>query len=379
MPDNVINDAGTTVFDVANDPSFQDSGANDDLFNGPAEGSDSQEGSGDDEAVAESTETTPDKDEFLEDFLKKLGVNNPNDPSELAKVDVNKLLKRLSDQDKHIRTLKQTPAEKEPDIDWTEGLQLPKEAKAEEATPEPKAAEAALDDIGKGWKAPVDAIRDENAAFESGEFEKVAEIRQAALIRHFNAMVGPHLKDLTTRLAQFEQKYGDVTEQTKKSLETQQRQEDQNFALESVKRDQSLGEAIGALFAPAAEGETVEFKGQKFPATPFNKIVVDNPWLLDIQVQDENPRIAVRKTYAARYRAAAKIYQTANQQDPKKAISLVKAGRDMERRRQDTDRVRQSLNAGKGATTQTNKPRKDYAHEVMDATSDSFNVLNDIW
>lgn len=381
----VINDAGTTVFDVANDPDFQDSGATDTLFEGAGGEAEVDSEGSDDAGNADGGETTPDAggdDAVLAEILKQLGVENLNDPK-LKNLDVGKLLKQMADKEKHIRTLKQQgDTAKEPEIDWTEGLNLPKEKaqeKLEEKPAEPKPAEEeAVDDIGKDWKAPVDAVKDENEAFSNGEFEKVAAIRKAAMLRHMSAIVLPHFKALQDRLSQFEQKYGDVTRQTQQTLERQYREEDQGFAIESLKKS-GMGDAVEALFAPAADGETVEFQGQKFPATWYNRIVAENPELLNIQVQDENPRIAARKTYAARYKAAARMYQAKNQQEPKKAMSLVKAGRDLERRQQETERVRHSLNAGKGATTTTGKPRKDYAREVMDATSDDFNVLDKLW
>ena len=143
----------------------------------------------------------------------------------------------------------------------------------------------------------------------------------------------------------------------KQTMEQRELSDSAAFALQQLEQTEGF-EGIRDLLQ-AEEGPDIEVGGEKFKNTPLNRIVAENPWITQIRVDHKDPATARRATMIARYRAAHSIHakQKPSGIAPETASDLVKAGATMAARTP-TDRVRQSLNAGGGASSAGTAPAK---------------------
>lgn len=359
----------------------------------PSEKVDTRQDEGETPAEAETApdgkvEGKAEDNKYLAQLWKELGITNPDDPEQLQKVDLKKLAKRIADKDAYIEKLKTQGGQPEAKaLDFTEGLGI--KAKEEPATKQtteaapaqktdmaaPAAAELKFGD-DYDWKDAEAAETAINEAFAEGSLGKVAEMQNALFLRRAQVMVLPLVEKLVTerlegRFKELEEKDRPAISAYERQQQQQQAQDDREWVMSALSSVEDLKDIVSGLHHED-EGSIVipedfpeeNLRGQKFANTPYNRLVIKNPWLLKVNESDQNPRVAERKTLYTRWKLAAEIAkrETQPEVDPKKAKELVDAGREMQAR-ESKDRTRQTLNAGRGATTAGGK-NADYAEEL---------------
>lgn len=362
----------TTTFDIGDASFTSDTGSARSLLGNPADEAllePEPDESGeviDTEGDGEAGEETPPPvvDTTLTALAEKFGVdiNNPNLPPEVVDI-----LRKVAEQGQSARSDEAAqpakPVAKE--INWGEGIEelasdeppLEKPAKAETAAE----GQTPIDDIGAGWKSPVDAITAENDALTEGDFEKTAKIREAVIVRYAQGMIMPTVQQMVQQaLSEFSSRYG-----LNDAIQASHMADDRTFALKAAKADEELAPMVEELFKVRGDKPLVH-KGQEFANTLYNEMLTKFPELLNIRVEDPNPRVAQRKTFAKRYTAAARLHAQMTKSAPAKAEALVSAVRKGEHRRQTTERIRQSLNAGSSASGVGQPPSRDYAEDLND-------------
>lgn len=83
-------------------------------------------------------------------------------------------------------------------------------------------------------------------------------------------------------------------------------------------------EGIRSLFS-APSGETIEFRGRRIPATPFNKAVKANPDILNIKREGRNEKESAVLTQIAIFRAAYRQAKPSGMMSPKAVKAVVNA------------------------------------------------------
>lgn len=289
------------------------------------------------------------------------------DPETLKGLSVAQIVKKLTEG------AQQKPEQPSTEINWMDGLEdaAAKPAAEPEAQPDP-AAEAKPDDqpdVGAAWKSQADAVNDLNDAFAEGNWDKVGDIQNAIFKRQMVGMGMPFIQQMLNKaIEDFRAELGDVVPRVKQTIQQQQVNADRDWVLMSIRKADKKNPALLDAMFKAEDGEEIEFNGQQWPATPYNKILAANPWMLKIREHDDNPRIAQRKTIHSRMMAALSRFREmqGGNLKPEKAKELVEAGAEIERRKQN-DRVRQGLNAGKGASSAGGKPPRNIVHELNSA------------
>jgi len=120
-------------------------------------------------------------------------------------------------------------------------------------------------------------------------------------------------------------------------------------------------ERVEDLFKPDG-GPPVKWQNQEFAPTPMNRIMARYPELRKIRVEHNDPAKAAVLTRIAVLRAAMKLHNTKSTvSDKKQVASLVKTGRDQERKKAATAENKGGLNSGKG------RPTGNAADPYMDA------------
>jgi hypothetical protein len=309
---------------------------------------------------------------LIEKYAKQYGLKDLNDPDAWKSTDLPKLFKQLADKENFIQKLKgQT---KPPEVPWNEGLeQAPADARADKAPPDQQQPpqerqdEQAPPDIGASWRAQEDAIADMNEAWAAGDFKKVSEVENAMWARQFVGMGLPHMQRIVQQaVAQLRNELQDVVPAMREGVQRQQVQQDKDFAISQLRGNPDYAETIEDLFK-VEEGPNIQYNGEEFPNTPYNRMLAEHPHLLKIREMDENPRVAQRKTAYTRYEAALRLYKTSlnGSLGPEKAQQLVEAGKKIAGRNE-KDRVRRGLNAGPGSRQTGGRPERDYASTLQD-------------
>lgn len=306
---------------------------------------------------AEAAEATEDLDPEIAKLAEEHGI----DPATLKGLSIAQILQQLTQSAKEPEK-PAAPAE----VNWMDGLEAPKEEKPEEAPPPDPKQVAAPEDIGAKWRDEEDAFKDLDAAYAEGDYRKIGTIHNAIFQRQFVGMAMPLIEHMLAEASErIRGEFGDVVPRVREDVARQQLNGDRDWAIEQIRAADSKNSALLDALFQAKNGEVVEFNGKKWPATPYNQILAENPWMLDINAKDENPRVAQRKTFHARFSAVLSRFREkqAGQLKPDKAKELVETGKQIERRRHD-DRVRQGLNAGRGASSASGKPPRGYVHEL---------------
>ncbi len=331
------------------------------------------------DAKPEGSETAKDLEGLIQQFAKRTGLD-PNDPNQ------RKTLKTMADQALYIQKLEAQGKPAAADDGLTEferSLSAPKTEAPVEPTPaqptaQPQQATQSNDvtEIAKDWRTPEDSIKDLDAAWRAGDMGKVHKIEEARQQIHFIRNQVPLIESyVKTQIQQAMAGLGDVIPSVRESLAKQREADARDFAVAELGKN---GVDIKALLAEPADGQTIEFDGEKFPATPFNQIVAANRGILNVNVQHPDPETAARLTNIERYRLANNIYkaQRANAGvSADTAKSLVDAGK-QQAERATADKTRQAINAGNGAGGDS-RP-SSYAKELSKGSTDdgmSFSSL----
>ena len=336
------------------------------------------------EDIEQSTQDDHELLALVETFAQPYGIKDLQDPEALKTIDLPKLFKRLADKDSYIAKLKGEQATKPPEVKWDDGLAAPgkpEEKLAEEvpakAQPDTKPEDAGAVDVGVTWKKQADAIAALNDAYADGDYDKVAEVENAMWKRQFTGMALPliqqyqqemrqALDDLRGQIESILPDLKEVLPDLRGTTLRKQNEQDKEFVLGKLKENEEYADLIDPLFEEQ-DGPKIEFNGKEYQNTPYNRILIDNPYLLKVREEDENPRVAQRKTFYTRMEAALKIFRKEKEGalGPEKAQELVEAGKQLAERN-GKDRVRHGLNAGSGSKQKGGKAEKDYAQILQD-------------
>lgn len=374
------------------------------FFDGPASGEGSGEeanpavvdsgtatadaGADDGTGAGESTDQSAQAEDgelaaLVEKFAKEYGIKDLQDPNALKNIDLARLMKRLADKERFILKLQAGTATKPPEPKWDEGLSAPRqgtERGTEQATdprletePATKPAAAASEpdtDIGSGWKTQEEAIVSLNEAYAEGDYKRVAEVENAMWKRQFTGMAAPIIQrmhgELQEAIEEIRSQIADVIPDLRGTVVQKRFEADKSFVIDILRAKPDNTDLMESLFTEQ-DGPPIEFNGREYENTPYNRILIDNPYLLKIREEDKDPRVATRKTLHTRMEAALQIYRKEREgtMGPEKAKELVEAGKQIAARN-GQDRARQNLNAGSGSKQTGGKPEKDYAQQLQD-------------
>jgi hypothetical protein len=205
-----------------------------------------------------------------------------------------------------------------------------------------------LDDTNS-FEEALERYRDAWGEDENGnvDLRKAGATMNAFWMRQYVAMGIPIVQNVISQRLQAE--FGDALDMLRKHRE--QSHHDHLYAgvLERLSKLKGY-ERIGELFETLSE-QNIKVRSESVPDTRINRLLRENPWILDIHRNDRNPDKALQKTHLARFQALVKQWKkndgSVSLKDAKK---LLESGAEIERRKQ-TDTARQRLNAGPGATS----------------------------
>lgn len=232
-----------------------------------------------------------------------------------------------------------------------------------------------LPDIGQTWKTPIDAISAEMAEYgrlqedmQAGrppDFTRLHEVQSAARRREFLQNYLPHIAKIVGGLLEQHvpnyfkssiQEHLGPLEPLHDFARQQQMDTAQRAAVSDLSEMPNFKE-ISSMFAVTQNSKPLKFKEPdsseevQVPDTPMNRIMIQHPELLRIQIPADPERgidsvKAHRLTLTARYRQAALIH-FGKRPDPQAAQALVNAGARMATRLT-ADQIRQGLNSSNG-------------------------------
>lgn len=328
-----------------------------------ADGSDSGDttGAGEDDGT-QATGDADSGDRIAELAQKyKLDANNPDHKNLLDLLLLQE--KRIQDKDSFIYELKNLDLttdldrqlsgqpqngdqQKQPPVQQPQnGNPLPPQTGGQQGTFLPRQP-----DIGDqlGWRNAQDAYTAFMDAGSKGDVRAVAEINQAIFARQLEAWAPALFGQVEARLQHMlKEDLGPVFETVKQNSERRMHQQAEQAAIEGLKKNQTIAKVWDDLFKPLSNEPITDSRGARMTDNSINRIVRDNPHILDIHVPHPDPRISAQATWEKQYKAVIQIHMRNRQSaNPQNAGKLIKAGADMAKRQAGQDRARQSLNAG---------------------------------
>lgn len=223
------------------------------------------------------------------------------------------------------------------------------------------------DPFGDGftWKDEKDAMAAFDAAFESRDVEAMGKVQRGLFMR----MMAPVVMSFQQKIAELESQLGEVTPEFRQTKQQRQLDESVNVAKQSLRAQLP---DFDQMFV-AAEGQSIQIDGNQVPATPLNRVIAMNPWIMNIVVEDANPVVSQRKTYAARYEAAYRTWKATSAPilTPEAAKTVFTAGQQAAAVSQQ-NKVRQSITAP-GTPTPVAKP-KSYIDEIRSQIGDTASI-----
>jgi len=213
-----------------------------------------------------------------------------------------------------------------------------------------------MQDVGQRWQQWSDAHQAEmeelgriGEDIDKGrkpDFTNLSQIRDAQFRRYMIENL-PYLHNImvNTTKGLITESMGPILPQVNAMAAQRDQTQAKELALGDLER-MSEYKGVRNLMKPG-EG-TITFKdpetGQtaEFDNTPMNRILIKNPEILRIQVPHKDPRVALRLTMTARYRAAMRIHRGASPSNTKSLLSTAVAIT----KKSEADRSRQRMNAG---------------------------------
>jgi hypothetical protein len=338
------------------DSAAEDAETQEDAATQAAAEDDTEQGS--EEETAESgtdEDASPDDiDALIEKFATETGLD-PKDSSQ------RKTLSRLAHKEQHI--LRQdariaelekngkasgelTDAEQELFDSYTKDDESPK------SDAEPPAKQDDNKPLYESWNSAADGYQAMTKAWElvkeKGDFSKVNEVDQAFFSARVLAAT-PHFQKIAQQV--IKETFGDLLPDIEASVRTRREDTAREWALQKLSKEKGF-ENIDDLFKAEPDSEPIIDGEDKFPNSPLNRILSENPEIMDINVthfkgKPLSEQDALRATFLKRYRLIQNLAKR-GKIDSKRAKKLVQSGAEMEKRTK-TDRVRQELNRGPGA------------------------------
>lgn len=287
-----------------------------------------------------------------------------------------KILHQLANKEAYIRALKagksseEVPSEDAYQGEPTKLEELQRElygtAELEAETVAPAADQPApatnqpyrFNDIGDKWKGPEEATKEWNDAWAEGNTQKVIEIENAMYARRFQAHllsqpVQDYIKQFSASITREEinKALGDVLPEIRSSITARQIEQDRQYSMSRLKKTE-IGPEIDSMLTIAGD-EQLSFDGDTFPDTPFNRIIIANPAILQIEGKGKTEADKRRDAMQKQLLTAHAIYKSQNKPqpgiDPAQAQALMAAGKTMGQR-EVQEQARQTINAGSGST-----------------------------
>lgn len=244
---------------------------------------------------------------------------------------------------------------------------------AQQEQPEAKTAEKPADAEGAAlepgkfgdgfdtWAGPSDALKELQSAWSGDEqgnvdLGKVNQIETALFMRRFAAMGVPLVKRAIENY--FKSELGDVHAAIQANRQQVRDQANYKSVLDGLKKSPGF-ETVDKLYEPIDDNK-IKLQGHEVPNTPINRVYQRYPELLELAaVPHKDPDVSAKLTIAKRLRAVASRWKEMNDTVPMKdAKELVDTGKRIEQKKQ-TDRTRQALNAGTGASGAGSKAPTD--------------------
>lgn len=228
--------------------------------------------------------------------------------------------------------------------------------------------------LANTWQSEFDVATAQTAAWEAyyaaqNPTEQAAAARQLYLIDQAKARIqmaplASYLEGMipgeVARL--IKEQLGDILPVVRQTAQQTAIQQDHEIALRELEGAGMTG--IRDLFK-VEEGE-IEYNGQTFDNTPYNRIIAENPEILDIVVQHPDPRKANQLTQIKRAKIVARI--AGAQQPPPTPTSgaapdpamkaLMEASAQVQPAQAQS--TRQSINAGPGASGAAPTPGSNF-------------------
>jgi len=300
--------------------------------------------------------------------MKHLAANNSD--YDLANPTIFKLVRQAAEKELLIRQSKPTSQEAK---DYLDAFNDPEPAAPAE-TPQPGAASdenlPSYVKVARAWTSPADFTKSLYAAFdmEDGPEKEhaVSEVMLGFVDRSFHELYFPQIQKMVEHLQQAQ--LGPVLSQVQEARQYQERDS-------VVKQLESMPgyEDVRELFEFASDG-VIEVQGEQVPDTWLNRILVENPFILNsISIKGKTPAESQRKTLAEQYRVAHGLMKAQRERttDPTTAQRLIGAGQSLERSKRDPART--GLNSGKTGVPAGNRKGDDLL--TGGSNSVSFNDL----
>jgi len=198
--------------------------------------------------------------------------------------------------------------------------------------------------VARAWKSEADFTESLQNAFELPDGpeknQAVANVMLGFQDRTFHSLYMPMIQKMIESVQQ--QELGPVLNDVRKSKDRQVRTE----VVSKLAEMQGM-EDIFELFDNASDGE-IEVDGEKVPDTWINRVLAENPFILNISVKGKTPAETYKKTTAAQYSAAHRLMkaQRSSKADGPSANGYVRVGQAIEKSKRDPERT--SLNAPSG-------------------------------
>jgi hypothetical protein len=385
QPEPLFQPAAKSVFDL-----FSDSPRKEAAPMAPAAPVAPEPEAQDPAAEAEQpAQAVPETEQTIEEIIAELKQQHPETPEVV--------LKRMADKEAYIRTLKAKQ-----DAQSKQITELMARVVKKEETPRPAVTELERQALGQTaqpapaqpppiqqpvpnpeqiqqqpaiqqpalpeyLRTPEMAYAELSSALAQGDFSHAHEVeeqmfglRMAAMAPNIQAMIQAEARKIV------QESVGDVLPAVRQSVEQQKAEFDKEVALSELER---AGEGeIRKLLEPLSD-TPIEVNGKRFADTEANRVIAENPWILNILVSHEDPRMAYRLTLINRYRAIGQMSRLkqggqsapapaapaapgaaasapASGIPPEQAQALVQAGRD-QAQREEQDRIRAAMNGGR--------------------------------
>lgn len=183
------------------------------------------------------------------------------------------------------------------------------------------------------------------------DLKKAGEVMNAIWRRQFAGMGLPVIQNAINHIVnqRLNEELGEPIRYFREQHASARRQQMYAGVLEKLQRQNGYQD-IGELFKPLSD-KTIKVRTHQVADTPMNRTLQAHPWILDINVQDENPEKALKLTHLKRLQAVVRQHKNGKNSMPLPAAKqLVESGAEIERKKQQ-DAARQRLNAGPGATS----------------------------
>ncbi|NIA16628.1 MAG: hypothetical protein GWP08_21465 [Nitrospiraceae bacterium] len=231
--------------------------------------------------------------------------------------------------------------------------------------------------ISDSWKTKKAPIADELKAWQEGDHDKVADIREEMVNRQLlstfvqqdqqtgDIVPSNFMQNLVSTIVQ--QQFGGKIPELQNVVADRERTRAQEEAITYLEKYDKFSDIRG-ITQPDG-GQPVKVNGKNYDSTPLNRALADYPALLELAQANGTDKVAYAKVLAT----AHGILKLKNG-SPRKNEALLNAGiKTGERRTQ--ERNRQTVNKGSGTTAATGTQNKSYVDILKEGRGVSLGDL----